>query len=92
MYPHSLRKKIPVGNYKFIDIEKFDISKYNDDSDHGCFMLCEVNTTDIIRNNHLYKQCPMLVSKSKITDEDLSEYQLNQIKEKRKNDNINCNS
>ena len=33
MYPHSLRKKIPIGNYKSIDIEKFDISKYNDDSD-----------------------------------------------------------
>ena len=34
----------------------------------------------------------MLVSKVKVTDKDLSEYQLNQIKEKRKNDNTNYNS
>ena len=82
MYPHSLRKKIPVGNYKFIDIQKFDLSKYSENSEYNCFMLCEVNTTDIIKNDHLYSQCPMLVSKVKVTDKDLSEYQLNQIKEK----------
>ena len=92
MYPHSLRKKIPIGNYEFIDIEKFDISKYSEDSEYNCFLLCEVRTTDIIRNDHLYKQCPMLVSKSKITDKDLSEYQLDQIREKRKIDNTNYNS
>ena len=34
----------------------------------------------------------MLVSKSKITDKDLSEYQLDQIREKRKNDYTNYNS
>ena len=54
--------------------------------------MCEARTMDIIRNDHLYKQCPMLVSISKITDKDLSKYQLNQIKEKRKNDNTNYNS
>ena len=66
------------------NIEQFDETKYNDDSDYNCFMLCEVYTTDIIRNDHLYKQCPMLVSKSKITDENLCNYQLDQIREKRK--------
>ena len=34
----------------------------------------------------------MLVSKCKITDKNLSEYQLNQIKEKRQNNNSNYNS
>ena len=34
----------------------------------------------------------MLVSKCKLTDKNLSEYQLNQIKEKRGNRNINYNS
>ena len=63
MYPHSLRKKNPIGNYEFIDIEKFDISKYSEDSEYNCLLLCEVNATDIIKNNHLYSQCPMLVSK-----------------------------
>ena len=41
-----------------------------------CIMLCNVKTTDLIKNDCLYSQCPMLVSKCKITDEHLSEYQL----------------
>ena len=45
-------------------------------------MLCEVKTTDKIKNDHLFKQNPMLVSKCLITDKNLSEYQLSQIKEK----------
>ena len=55
-------------------------------------MLCDVKTTDKIRNNCLYSQCPMLVSKCKITDKNLSEYQLNQIKNKRNNKNSNYSS
>ena len=49
-------------------------------------MLCDVKTIDKIRNDPLYSQCPMLVSRCKITDKNLSEYQLNQIKQKREND------
>ena len=44
-------------------------------------MLCEVKTNKI-KNDHLFKQNPMLVSKCLITDKNLSEYQLSQIKEK----------
>ena len=29
MYPHALRKNIPTGQYKFIDIDKFDETKYS---------------------------------------------------------------
>ena len=55
-------------------------------------MLCDVKTTDKIRNDPLFKQNPMLVSKCLITDKHLSEYQLNQIKEKRESNNSNYNS
>ena len=55
-------------------------------------MLCDVKTTDKIKNDLLYSQCPMLVSKCKITDKNLSEYQLNQIKNKRNNKNTNYSS
>ena len=55
-------------------------------------MLCDVKTSDKIRNDPLYSQCPMLVSRSKITDKNLSDYQLNQIKEKRGKNNTNYNS
>ena len=89
-YPHELRKKLPVSNYKFV--EKFDEKKYGQDKDYGCIMLCNVKTTDKIKNDCLYNQCPMLVSKCKITDKNLSEYQLNQTKNKRNNENSNYKS
>ena len=38
------------------------------DKDYGTFLLCDVKTTDKIRNDHLYSQCPMLVLRIKITD------------------------
>ena len=71
---------------------KFDENKYVQDKDYGCIMLCNVKTTDRIRNDCLYSQCPMLVSKCKITDKNLSECQLNQIKNKRNNKNTNYKS
>ena len=55
-------------------------------------MLCDVKTIEIIINDPLYFQCPMLISKCKISDKNLSEYQLNQIKNKRNNENSNYRS
>ena len=83
-YPHKLRKKLPYKDYKFI--ENFNQSKYGQDKEYGCFLLCDVKTTDEIRDDSLHSQCPMLVSRCKITDKNLSEYQLTQIKQKREND------
>ena len=87
-YPHELRKKIPVSDYQFV--ENFDESKYGQNKDYGCFMLCNVKTTDEIKKDHLYSQCPMLVSRCKTTDKNLSEYQLNQIKQIRENNLSEC--
>ena len=89
-YPHELRKKLPVSDYKFV--EEFNENKYGQDKDYDCILLCSVKTTDKIRNDLLYSQCPMLVSKCKINNENLSEYQLNQIKNKRNNENSNYKS
>ena len=72
-YPHEL-KKIPVSDHKFV--EKFDETKYGQDKNYGCFLLCDVKTTDKIGNDPLHSQCPMLVSRCKITDKHLSKYQL----------------
>ena len=79
-YPNELRKKLPDKDYKFE--ENFDETRYGMDKEHGCIMLCDVKTTNEIKNDHLFKQNPMLVSKCLITDKNLSEYQLSQIKEK----------
>ena len=84
-YPFEMTKKLPISNYRFI--EEFNEDKYGQDKDYGCILLCDVKTTDEIKNDHLFKQCPMLVSRTKITDENLSQFQLNIIKEKMKNKN-----
>ena len=89
-YPYELSKKLPVSDYKFV--EKFDEDRYGQDKDFDCILLCDVKSTDEIRNDRLYSQCPMLVSKCKITDKNLSEYQLDQIKNKRNNKNITYKS
>ena len=89
-YPHELRKKLPYSNYHFI--EEFNEDKYGQDKDYGCIMLCDVKSTEKIKEDNLYRQCPMLVSKYKITDKNLSEYQLEQIKKKRNNNNSNYSS
>ena len=41
------------------------------DKDHGCIKLCDVKTTDKIKNDCLFKQNPMLVSRTLITDKNL---------------------
>ena len=46
-------------------------------------MLCDVKTTDKIKNDLLQKQIPMLYYKVKISDKNLFEHRLNQIREKR---------
>ena len=89
-YPHELRKKLPLKDYKFV--ENFDETKYGQDKDYGCFLLCNVQTTDKIRNDLLYSQCPMLASRCKITNKNLSEHHLKQIKQKRGKNNVNYNS
>ena len=64
-YSNELRKTLPYKNYKFVEtfVETFVENKYGQDKDYRCFMLCEVETTDKIRNDPLYGQCPMLASK-----------------------------
>ena len=59
-YPYELSRKLPISDYIFV--ENFDEAKYGQDKDYGCFMLCDVKTTDKIRNDPLFRQCPMLVS------------------------------
>ena len=83
MYPFEMTKKLPISNYKFVD--KFDENRYGENKNYGCILLCDIKTTDEIKNDHLFKQCPALVSRTKITDENLSRFQLNIIKEKMKN-------
>ena len=46
LYPSELAKKLPYKDYKFV--EEFDEMRY------GCILLCDVKTTDKIKNDCLF--------------------------------------
>ena len=84
-YPYEMTKKLPISNYKFVD--EYDENIYRENRNHNCILLCDIKSTDEIKNDHLFKQCPPLVSRTKITDKNLSQFQLDTIKLKMKNTN-----
>ena len=47
-YPCETAKKIPIGNYRFV--QRFDENRYGQHADYGCILLCNVKTTDKIKN------------------------------------------
>ena len=79
-YPCETAKKIQIGNYRFV--QRFDENRYGQDKNYSCILLCNVKATDKIKNDLIQKQIPMLYSKVKITDKNLSEYQKDQIRQK----------
>ena len=54
LYSNELVKKLPYKDYKFI--EEFDETRYGMDKNHECIMLCDVKTTDKIKNDCLQKK------------------------------------
>ena len=52
-YPHELRRKLPYKDYRFV--KEFDELKYGSDKEFGCFLLCDVKTTDFLfKTSKLY--------------------------------------
>ena len=76
-----MRKKMPLKNYKFIELKDFNIDKYGENKDYSCILLCHVKTTDKVKNDHILKQFPALISKTSIYYDDLSNYQKTNLKE-----------
>ena len=81
LYPTIMRNKIPLKNYKFIELNEFNINKYGEDKNYSCILLCNVKTTDKVKNDHILKQFPALISKTSIYYDNLSDYQKTNLKE-----------
>ena len=71
---------MPLKNYKFIELNEFNINKY-EDKNYSCILLCNVKTTDKVKNDHILKQFPGLISKTSIYYDNLSDYQKINLKE-----------
>ena len=81
LYPAIMRNKMPLKNYKFVELKDFNINKYGEDKDYSCILLCHVKTTDKVKNDHILKQFPALISKTSIYYDNLSDYQKINLKE-----------
>ena len=81
LYPAIMRKKMPLKNYQFIELKDFSINKYSKNKDYSCILLCHIKTTDKVKNDHILKQLPALISKTSINYDNLSDYQKTNLKE-----------
>ena len=78
LYPYVMTQKLPIGNYNFV--KYFNRNRYLD-SEYSCLLNCEIYTTDKVKNNSILKQFPVLISKTSIKYDDLSEFQRKNLKE-----------
>ena len=79
LYPYVMTQKLPISNYRFVS--KFDRNKYGQDKNYSCLMNVEIYTTEKVLNNKILCQFPALISKSKISYNQLSEFQRKNLKE-----------
>ena len=72
LYPYIMTQKLPISNYKFV--AKFNKLKYGQNNNHLCLLNVEIYTTNKVRNNKLLCQFPALISKTKISYDQLSDF------------------
>ena len=73
LYPYVMTQKLPISNYKFVS--NFNKNKYGQDKNYSCLLNVEIYTTKQVLNNKTLCQYPALISKTKISYSQLSEFQ-----------------
>ena len=79
LYPFVMTQKLPISNYQFVS--KFDRHKYGQHKNFSCLMNVEIYTNVKVLDNEILSQFPALISKSKISYDQLSEFQRKNLKE-----------
>ena len=79
LYPHIMSQKLPLSDYKFVS--NFNKDKYGQNRNYSCLLNVEIYTTKKVLNNKTLSQFPALISKSKISYNQLSEFQRKNLKE-----------
>ena len=73
LYPYVMTQKLPISNYKFVS--NFNKDKYGQDKIYSCLLNVEIYATKQVLNNKTLCQYPALISKTKISYSQLSEFQ-----------------
>ena len=79
LYPYILTQKLPISNYKFVS--KFNKNRYGQSKSFSCLLNVEIYTTNKVKNNKTLSQFPALISKTKISYDQLSDFQRKNLKE-----------
>ena len=74
-----MTQKLPISNYKFVS--KFNKLRYGQNKNHSCLLNVEIYTTNKVKNNKILSQFPPLISKTKISYDQLSDFQRKNLKE-----------
>ena len=78
LYPYIMTQKLPISNYKFVS--KFNRNRYGQNRDRSCLMNVEIYTTKKVRDDKILSQFPALISKTKISYDQLSDFQRKNLK------------
>ena len=78
LYPYIMTQKLPIRNYKFVT--KFNKLKHRQNKNHSCLLNVEIYTTNKVKNNKILSQFPALISKTKISYDQLSDFQRKNLK------------
>ena len=79
LYPYIMSQKLPISNYKFVT--KFNKLRYGQNKNYSCLLNVETYTTKEVLNNKTLSQFPALISKTKISYDQLSDFQRKNLKE-----------
>ena len=74
-----MTQKLPFSNYKFVS--KFNKLKYGQNKNYSCLLNVEIYTTKKVLNNKMLSQFPGLISKTKVSYDQLSDFQRKNLKE-----------
>ena len=78
LYPYIMTQKSPISNYKFVT--KFNKLRYGQDKNYSCLLNVEIYTTNKVKNNKTLSQFLALISKAKISCDQLSDFQRKNLK------------
>ena len=79
LYPYIMTQKLSISDYKFVS--KFNRNRYGQNKNYSCLLNVEIYTTKKVLNNKILSQFPVLISKTNIKYDQLSQYQRKNLKE-----------
>ena len=74
-----MSQKLPISNYKFVS--KFNKLRYGQNKNYSCLLNVEIYTTNKVKNDKTLSQFPVLINKTKVSYDQLSDFQNKNSKE-----------